>query len=82
MKQLKWPRPPLILGCVLGDIVERYMFISIQRYGMSWLIPQKLSEARWIVLGLFALSFAGLLRPLMADVKAHGGVKGMLSGIR
>ena len=29
MKMLKWPRPPLLLGCVLGDIVERYLFISI-----------------------------------------------------
>ena len=29
MKQCKWPRPPLILGVVLGDTIERYMFISI-----------------------------------------------------
>ena len=29
MKQFKWPRPPLILGVVLGDTIERYMFISI-----------------------------------------------------
>ncbi|MGD9715407.1 MAG: tripartite tricarboxylate transporter permease, partial [Thermomicrobiales bacterium] len=31
MKQLKWPRPPFILGFVLGDILERYLFISIER---------------------------------------------------
>ena len=24
MKQFKWPRPPLILGVVLGDTIERY----------------------------------------------------------
>ena len=24
MKHLKWPRPPLVLGFVLGDIIERY----------------------------------------------------------
>src|SRR5437899_2400291 len=29
MKQFKWPRPPLVLGLVLGDSIERYMFISI-----------------------------------------------------
>src|SRR6476469_4384260 len=39
MKQFKWPRPPLILGVVLGDTIERYMFISIERYGMSWMLP-------------------------------------------
>src|ERR1051325_4723133 len=39
MKQFKWPRPPLVLGLVLGDSIERYMFISIERYGYSWLPP-------------------------------------------
>ena len=35
MKQFKWPRPPLVLGLVLGDSIERYMFISIERYSFS-----------------------------------------------
>jgi len=73
MKQMKFPRPPLVLGLVLGEIVERYLFISIQRYGLTWF-------QRPIVLGLFALALLGLVRPLVQDVKAHGGVKGMLSG--
>ena len=38
MKQFKWPRPPLILGVVLGDTIERYMFISVERYGLSWML--------------------------------------------
>ena len=33
MKRLRWPRPPLILGFVLGGIFENNMFISIERYG-------------------------------------------------
>ena len=37
MKRLRWPRPPLILGFVLGGLVERYMFISTERYGADWL---------------------------------------------
>jgi hypothetical protein len=40
MKYYRWPRPPFILGFVLGDILERYLFISIERYGMDWLIPK------------------------------------------
>ena len=73
MKQLKWPRPPLVLGLVLGDIIERYLFISIQRYGVDWF-------ARPIVIGIFAISLMGLLRPLFADIKKEGGVMGMMSG--
>ncbi|QBR01423.1 tripartite tricarboxylate transporter permease [Paraburkholderia pallida] len=37
MKRLKWARPPLILGLVLGVLMERYMSISFMRYGTSWL---------------------------------------------
>ena len=32
-----WPRPPLVLGFVLGKLVETYLFISVARYGFSWL---------------------------------------------
>jgi len=73
MKQLKWPRPPLVLGLVLGEIIERYLFISIQRYGVDWF-------ARPIVMGIFAISLFGLIRPLLQDVRKEGGVMGMLSG--
>ncbi|MGH6886625.1 MAG: tripartite tricarboxylate transporter permease, partial [Geminicoccales bacterium] len=37
MKRFGWPRPPLILGFVLGGIFERYLFISVERYGLEWL---------------------------------------------
>jgi len=71
MKHLKWPRPPLILGLVLGSIVERYMFISISRYGADWLM-------RPVVIALLALSFLTLLRPFLQDVKIQGGLKNMI----
>src|SRR5258706_6684065 len=37
MKHFKWPRPPLVLGFILGSILERYLFISIERYGIGWM---------------------------------------------
>jgi TctA family transporter len=49
MKQFKWPRPPLILGVVLGDTIERYLFISVERYGgdlfnpLSWITKLSVS---------------------------------------
>ena len=73
MKQFKWPRPPLILGVVLGDTIERYLFISIERYGVSWF-------ARPVVAILFLMAFFGLVRPLLQDVRIHGGLRKMLSG--
>jgi TctA family transporter len=60
MKRLRWPRPPLILGFVLGDIIERYMFISTGRYGWEWL-------SRPLVAVLLLLALLGLFRPLVSE---------------
>ena len=73
MKRLRWPRPPVILGVVLGGIVERYLFISVERYGADWLLKPLV-----VVVLIFAV--LGLLRPLLREVKAAGGLSGMLSG--
>ncbi len=56
MKRNGWPRPPLILGVVLGEIVERYMFISVQAFGWDFL-------TRPIVMGILALTLFGIARP-------------------
>jgi TctA family transporter len=37
MIQFIWPRPPLLLGLVLGFIAEKNLFISTTGYGLSWL---------------------------------------------
>lgn len=58
MKRQGWPRPPLILGVVLGEIVERYMFISVQAFGANFLL-------RPIVLAILALTLIGLIRPFL-----------------
>ena len=66
MKRQGWPRPPLILGVVLGDIVERYLFISVGRYEWAWM-------TRPLVVVLFALAVFGLLRPLLRNLRATVG---------
>jgi TctA family transporter len=71
MKQLRWPRPPLILGFVLGAIIERYMFITINRFGFEWLL-------RPIVVVLFLFALLSMLRPLIQDIRNQGGFKAML----
>jgi hypothetical protein len=65
MKHLKWPRPPLVLGFILGKMLERYMFISIQRYGANWLLQAS-------VLILFALAAMSLTAPLLRNVRQQG----------
>ena len=62
MKYYRWPRPPFILGFVLGDILERYLFISIERYGMDWLIP-KMGWASYNFFGMFTYSLPFDMRP-------------------
>jgi TctA family transporter len=75
MKQHKWPRPPLVLGLVLGDTIERYMFISVERYGFSWLW-------RPVVAVLLILAIIGVLRPVIDDIRRQGGFGGMLATFR
>jgi TctA family transporter len=64
MKRLQWPRPPLILGFVLGAIIERYMFISVARYEWEWLYRPAVA----ILLGLAVL---GMFRPLIGEFLAN-----------
>jgi hypothetical protein len=57
MVQTDWPRPPLILGLVLGTLAEQNLFLSIDNYGMEWLgFPS--------VIPLFALMLLGIFYPL------------------
>lgn len=56
MKRWRWPRPPLILGFVLGGIFENSLFISVSTYGFSWLL-------RPVVIILFAISLYTVLSP-------------------
>jgi TctA family transporter len=73
MKQLRWPRPPLILGFVLGETIERYMFISTGRYDWEWLLHP-------IVIVLLAMAILSFVRPFSTHIRQAGGLKGIFSG--
>ncbi len=36
MVQLDWPRPPLLLGLVLGSLAEKNLFLATDNYGWVW----------------------------------------------
>jgi putative tricarboxylic transport membrane protein len=79
MKRLNWPRPPLILGLVLGSIFERYYFISSEIYGIRLftrpIVIAVLCAALWVVLG-------PTLKGLRRAVKQRQFVSGMRFRIR
>jgi TctA family transporter len=53
MVKYKWPRPPLVLGFVLGKLAETYLYISVTRYGAAWLMRPKV-----VVIFMLALMVA------------------------
>lgn len=66
MKLKGSPRPPMALGIVLGGLVENYMFISTQFYGVSWL-------ARPVVMILLLFTMIGIARPIVAASRRRRG---------
>ncbi|MFL2554667.1 MAG: tripartite tricarboxylate transporter permease [Candidatus Rariloculaceae bacterium] len=66
MKRADWPRPPLLLGLVLGGLLERYMFISFQRYDTEWLF-------RPIVIGVLLITIYSVLKPIVTDLIKRRG---------
>lgn len=74
MKHAKWQRPPLILGLILGGILERYLFTSVERYGWSGWVT------RPVVLVVLAVAIVGLLRSFIQDIRERGGLGALVTG--
>jgi TctA family transporter len=66
MKRLRWPRAPLILGVVLGDTIERQLFISIRLEGAQWLTHP-------LVIFFLAVAALGILRPVIKGLMDRRG---------
>jgi len=65
LKRAGWPRAPMILGFVLGGIIERYLFISIGRYDWNWLTQP-------LVIVFFTLAVLSLGGPILRRFRATG----------
>jgi TctA family transporter len=60
-----WMRPALLIGLVLGDLVEKNLFIAVDAYGgFGWL-------SRPIVLVLLSIVLAGIALPIYQHIKAR-----------
>ena len=73
MKRLGWPRPPMVLGIVVGAIFERYLFISTQLYGWEWLLrPAVLAILACVVWALYR-PISHIVATLIAEFRNVGG---------
>lgn len=64
MVRYRWPRAPLVLGLVLGEIAERYLWISTARYGVAWL-------GRPVVILLLLLTVVVVASPFIQERRAR-----------
>jgi putative tricarboxylic transport membrane protein len=58
MQKLDWQRPPLILGLVLGPVMENRLFLSTDNYGYHWIY-------RPGVLIFFVITLVGIFYPFL-----------------
>lgn len=63
MRAGSWPRPPLLLGLVLGPLAERFMWTSFQIYGLSFLM-------RPGVITIFIILVLALAYPMWQQMRA------------
>lgn len=63
MRRSGYPRPAMILGLVLGDLMEKYLYRSVASYGFSWL-------ARPAVIVILMLAAVSLFYTLRGQMRA------------
>ena len=60
MKHFRWPRPPLILGFILGGIVEENLLSAISLYGVDGMLRRPLTIVLLVLAVILAFFFARL----------------------
>ena len=60
MEKMEWPRPPVLLGLVLGPLAENRLFLSTDNYGWAW-------TTRPGVIGIFVLTLFGIFYPIVKN---------------
>ena len=73
MRRFGYPRPAMILGLVLGDLMEKYLYRSVASYGFSWL-------GRPAVIVLLILAATSLVFTLRGRLKSKSESPSALGG--
>jgi TctA family transporter len=64
MRRYSYPRPAMILGLVLGDLMEKYLYRSMASYGFTWL-------GRPAVIALLSLAAVSFLFTVRGRIRAN-----------
>lgn len=77
MKMGGWPRPPMILGFVLGPIMENAIDVSYQTHGMAWLYRPIVVVLALLSIAVFVGSVIGIGKRKKAkiEIKADLGME-------
>ncbi|PKM81516.1 MAG: hypothetical protein CVU89_08440 [Firmicutes bacterium HGW-Firmicutes-14] len=80
MIKFDWPRPPLILGVVLGELAERYLYISVGLSGTAWLLrPSVIIIGIMVIVSLAYSVLAGRKRKQGSKAKTEmAGIGGII----
>ncbi len=62
MRRFGYPRPAMILGLVLGDLMEKYLYRSMMAYGFSWLLRPAVVVLLVLAMASFVLTLRGRLK--------------------
>ncbi len=72
MVLFEWPRPPFVLGLVLGRTIENYLWISTSAYGASWLMHPPVMVILLITLATLGYSVLQTKKTKKKDDQPHG----------
>ncbi len=72
MNQAGWPRPPLVLGFILGTIMERSLDLSLQAFGIEWVFrPVSVGIGLIALLTIFLAARGGRRKKKQAEALAE-----------
>ena len=83
MKRYGWPRPPILIAVALADILERFLWISVNNYGWGMLLrPQFLVILAFMVaVTVFSLrAQRGARRAMMSMTEGEESEQAMAEG--
>jgi TctA family transporter len=73
MRRFGYPRPAMILGLVLGGLMERYLYRSMASYGFTWLTRPAVIVLLILATVSFFFAVRGRMKNAGIKVPAGGG---------
>lgn len=73
MRRFGYPRPAMILGLVLGGLMERYLYRSMASYGFTWLTRPAVVVLLVLATTSFYFAVRGRMKSSVVKVPGTGG---------